>query len=74
MNGSMEMADTANYRSVASRLRKDGYTTIPEREELLASVRKVGSSDLTRWTESRLARCEGDFHGKLAFHLTDVGE
>lgn len=73
MNDRVMFTNTVNYRCVASQLRKDGYTAVPDIDELLASARKAGP-DLGRWVQAQLDRNAGDFHGALAFHLTDVGD
>ncbi len=73
MNDRVMFTNTVNYICVASQLRKDGHTTVPDADELINSARKV-NSDLARWVEAELKRNSGNFCGTLAFHLTDVGE
>ncbi len=66
--------ELVNYRKLASQLRTDGHTTVPERDELLKSAKTAGGVQLVEWVMDHLERDEGNFHGILAFHFQEVGE
>jgi hypothetical protein len=63
--------DTVNFRCLASELRKQNHTAVPEREALMRLGLQLG---IRSWVERKLEECEAGFTAMLAFHMMDVGD
>lgn len=69
--GNNDMTDVVNLRMLASKLRKQGSTLVPEEEKLLCIAQKLG---IKEWTQKMIKQNSGDFIAMLAFHMMDCGD
>ena len=66
--------DALNFKLLATELRRSGYTLVPDRATLIESAKKAGKVAMVQWVLDLLERNEGDFMGRMAFNLAEVGD